>query len=109
MQENESKKENAGWKSIEECLASEIIGGAKKEAKTMFIGIVCVTALAAVSVIGLLVVNHINTASFLNYLSEYDFVSQDGAGYNSGIGGNVNNGPEDQKTEEQEQGEGYGD
>lgn len=109
MQENKNNKENASWDSVEKCLASEIIGGAKRESKGMKVGIVCVTVLAAVAVIGLLIVNHANTTSFLGYLSEYDYVSQDGEGYNyynSDIGGNVSNGPENQKTEEQEQSEG---
>lgn len=109
MQENDNKKENASWKLVEECLASEIIGGTKREAKAMHIGIVCVTVLASVAIIGLLVVNQSNTKSFLGYLSEYDFVSQDGEGYNyynSDIGGNVSNGPENQETEEQKQSKG---
>ncbi len=101
---DENKKES--WKTVEECLASEIVGGTRRESKAKNIGIVCVTAIAAISIVGLLIVNHNNTKSFLNYLSEYDFVSQDGEGfnyYNSDIGGNVNNGPENQETEKQEE------
>lgn len=96
----ENKKES--WKSVEEYLASEIVGGISRESKAKNIGIVCVTVLASISIVGLLFVNHSNTKSFLNYLSEYDFVSQDGEGfnyYNSDIGGNVNYGPENQETE----------
>ena len=105
MQENEKKKENVSWDSVEKCLASEIIGGTKKEAKGMFIGIVCVTVLSIVAISWLAFDNYSQTKGFLNYLSEYDFVSQDGEGYNyynSGIGGNVSNGPENQKAEEPE-------
>lgn len=105
MQENEKKKENASWDSVEKCLASEIIGGMKREAKSMRVGVICVTALASVAIIGLLIVNHANTTSFLRYLSEYDYVSQDGKGYNyynSGIGGDVSNGTENQEAEGQE-------
>lgn len=103
---DENKKES--WKTVEECLASEIIGGVRKESRAKSIGIVCVTAVSAIAIIGLLAINHANTKSFLNYLSEYDFVSQDGEGYNyynSDIGGNVSNGPENQKTEKSEQSE----
>lgn len=108
MQENEKKKENASWDSVEKYLASEIIENTKREARGMLVGIICETILASVAIIGLLIANHTNTTYFLGYLSEYDFVSQDGEGYNyynSGVGGNVSNGSENQKTEEPEQSE----
>lgn len=100
----ENRKE--GWKTFEECLASEIINGARRETKAIMIGTICVTAIAIVAVIGLLMTNHSNVQTFIGYLSEYDFVSQDGNGYNyynSDIGGNVSNGAESPQEEEQEQ------
>lgn len=100
----ENKKES--WKSVEEYLASEIINGASRESRAKNIGIICVSLLSAAIIGGLLIVNHLNTKSFLNYLSEYDFVSQDGEGfnyYNSDIGGNVNYGPESKETEKPEE------
>lgn len=105
MQENEKNKENASWKGVEECLASEIIRSAKREARGLWAGIICVTTIAIVTISWLAFDNYSQTKGFLNYLSEYDFVSQDGEGYNyynSDIGGNVSNGPENQKAEEQE-------
>lgn len=103
MQENEKKKEDASWDSVEKCLASEIINSAKKESKAKDIGIVCTTIIASIAIIGLLLVNQNQTNSFLNYLSEYDFVSQDGEGFNyfnTDIGGDVSNGTESPETEE---------
>lgn len=105
MQKNTEKE---SWKNVEKCLASEIIRGSKREAKGLWIGIICVTVLAIVAVSWLAFDNYSQTKGFLNYLSEYDFVSQDGEGYNyynSDIGGNVSNGAENPQTEGQKQGE----
>lgn len=91
------------WKRVEECLATEIIRGAKREAKGLWVGIICVTALAIVAVSWFAFNNYSQTKGFLNYLSEYDFVSQDGEGYNyynSDIRGDVSNGAESKETKE---------
>ena len=63
---------------------------------------VCLSIVAAIAIFGLLTVNHLQTKDFINYLSQYDFVSQDGEGYNyynSDVGGDVNNGTENPEAE----------
>ena len=49
-----------------------------------------------------------NNQHWIDYLSQYDFVSQDGEGYNyynSDVGGNVNNGTESKTKKETEYGQ----
>lgn len=100
----ENGKKEMSWKFFEESLASSIIGLQEKTAKAMRTGLICVTALATVAVAGLIIANCLQSKRFVDYLSQYDFVSQDGEGfnyYNSDVGGNVINGAEDKETEEQ--------
>ena len=102
----ENRKKEMGWKFFEESLASSIIGLQEKTTKAMRTGLICVTALATVAVAGLIIANCLQSKRFVDYLSEYDFVSQDGEGfnyYNSDVGGNVINGAESKETEGQEQ------
>ena len=47
------------WNGVERKLAGEIISGQKRISKAKDIGIVCVTAVSAVSIIVLLIVNHL--------------------------------------------------
>lgn len=47
------------WNGVERKLAGEIISGQKRISKAKDIGIVCVTAVSTVSIIGLLIVNHL--------------------------------------------------
>ncbi len=114
MQENEKKTEaEPTWKDIfadyaeakkDQNVASEIIAERNMISKAKNVGMVCVTVITVVSIIGLLIVNHLNTRQFTEYLSNYDFVSQDGEGYNyynSDIGGDVNNGAKDSETKGQ--------
>lgn len=101
MQENKQKE---SWQNVEEMLAAEIISSVKKESAAKNVGIACVTTIASIAIAGLLIVNSSNTKQFLDYLSEYDFVSQDGEGYNyynSNVKGDVNNGTENKETEKQ--------
>ena len=84
--------------------ATEMILDEQRRSKAKNVGMVCLTVLSTVAIIGLLIVNHLNVREFVGFLSEYDFVSQDGEGfnyYNSDVGGNVINGAEDKETEEQ--------
>ncbi len=100
----ENGKKEMSWNFFEESLASSIIGLQEKTTKAMRTGLICVTALATVAVAGLIIANCLESKHFVDYLSEYDFVSQDGEGfnyYNSDVGGNVINGAENKETEEQ--------
>lgn len=89
--------------------ATEMILEEQKHSRAKNLGMVCITVLATVSVVGLLTVNHMNVREFVGFLSEYDFVTQDGKGqnyYNSDVGGNVVNGATDYEKEEPQDGQG---
>ena len=89
--------------------ATEMILDEQKHSRAKNLGMVCITVLATVSVVGLLTVNHLNVREFVGFLSEYDFVTQDGKGqnyYNSDVGGNVVNGAADYEKEEPQDGQG---
>lgn len=126
MQEN---KGNPSWDDITESLASEIIESAKRESKGKDMGIVCVSVLSGAVIAGMMMLNHsqtqimhendnqwrktveANNQNWIDYLSEYDFVSQDGEGINNintGKQGDLLNGPESENPEEPEQGQGSG-
>lgn len=96
----------------EETLVSEIIKNLgdkdKKNSKIVyavcFMGIVAAVGLVLVN-LRLANINERNTQRWIDYISQYDFVSQDGEGvnyYNSDIGGDVNNGTESTQEEGQE-------
>ncbi len=89
--------------------ATEMILEEQKLSKAKNVGMICLTVLSTAAVIGLLIVNHLNVREFTGFLSEYDFVTQDGQGYNyynSDIGGNVVNGAESHEEKEPEDGQG---
>ena len=91
--------------------ATEMILDEQKHSRAKNLGMVCITVLATVSVVGLLAVNHLNVREFVGFLSEYDFVTQDGEGYNyynSDIGGDVVNGAENYEEKGPEDGQGGG-
>lgn len=110
--------ENPEWSGFENWLASEIIADKEKACKTKDIGLICgtVVAVASILILGLnyhtqsqtMVQNEKNWQNivqennqhWIDYLSQYDFVSQDGEGYNyynSDVGGDVNNGAESEE------------
>lgn len=91
--------------------ATEIILDEQKRSKAKNMGLVCITVVATVSIVGLLLINHMNVREFVGFLSEYDFVTQDGEGqnyYNADIGGNVVNGAASNEEEEPQDGQGSG-
>ena len=107
----ENSKKEMSWKIFGESLASDILQSREHTLKAMRTGLICVTILATVTVIGLIAVNCLQSKRFIDYLSQYDFVSQDGEGYNyynSDVGGSVINGSENKETEKQEKGKGNG-
>lgn len=126
MQENEKKKieEKATptWGDVldmignmskiqaNQTMASETIGELKRETLRRGFGMAVSGIVFSVVIIGLLLVNHSHALAnerinqcWIEYLSQYDFVSQDGEGYNyynSDVGGDVVNGTENPKEEE---------
>lgn len=83
-------------------VATEIIAIQKEQFILLARIAFCAMILQALIIAGLLIVNTLhaqanerNNQRWLEYLSEYDFISQDGEGinyFNSDIGGNVTNG-----------------
>ena len=126
MQENEKKEieENVAptWGDVldmfgnmskiqaNQTMASETIGELKRDTTRRSWDMVVLGAVCGVAIIGLLFVNHShalanerNNQRWIEYLSQYDFVSQDGEGYNyynSDVGGDVVNGAENPQEAE---------
>lgn len=107
----EQIKENSTvTKPTTEHIAMEILRNerGKSKAKNMgviglVIGMVSVSIATTFMVIHLSNINYQNDRDWRELFSSYDYVSQDGQGYNyynSEIGGNVNNGAESEEAEE---------
>ena len=127
MQKKEGKiPENPDWSGFENWLAGEIIADKERICKAKDIGLICGTVIAVASVLTLgynyhtqsqsmvrneekwQIVVQENNQHWIDYLSQYDFVSQDGEGYNyynSDVGGDVNNGTESKTKKETEYGQ----
>ena len=109
MQKNDNTLKT--WEEIEkkhaemqsrETLASEVIAWSHKVSKAKDFAIACLTAGIVMVGIGMAIINYCNDRDWRELFASYDYVSQDGQGYNyynSGIGGNVNNGTEGPETE----------
>lgn len=126
MPEIKENKESS-WEKVEKSLATEIINGGKEEAKAFLIGMVVIAVSLGGVVAGLIMTNHSQAIMFyendsqwrqtvektnqgwIDYLSDYDFITQDGEGINSinsGTQGDLINEPEGKDKEEAEQSEG---
>lgn len=104
------------WEEIErkhaemqsrEALASEVIAWSHRVAKAKDFAIGCLTAGIIIVGIGMAIINYCNDRDWRELFSSYDYVSQDGDGYNyynSDIGGDVSNGAESKETKRQEEG-----
>lgn len=109
-EENRVEEKKDTWNGAEQFLASEIIGSRERMVNSLMKSIGLITLLSVFVIGGLLFVNYHqsktiekNNQGWIDYLSEYDFVSQDGEGlnyFNSEVGGDVNNGTESKETEE---------
>lgn len=109
MQKNDNTPKT--WEEIEkkhaemqnrETLASEVIAWSHRVARAKDFAIGCLTAGIVIVGIGMAVINYCNDRDWRDLFSSYDYVSQDGEGYNyynSDIKGDVNNGAESEKTE----------
>ena len=92
-----------------ETLATEVIKTEREKSKAKDVGLICVAVVASVAIACFAVVNYRqsqtierNNRGWIEYLSQYDFVSQDGEGYNyynSDVGGDVSNGAAGQEKE----------
>lgn len=96
------KSENVTTNENFQPVATEIIAIQREQFNLLAKIAFCALALQALIIAGLLIVNTLqahtnerNNQRWLEYLSEYDFISQDGEGinyFNSDIGGDVTNG-----------------
>lgn len=76
-------------------LAMDVAGGIKRESKAKDLGIICLTIAIVAITVTLSAINYNNDRDWRRLFSSYDFVSQDGEGYNyfnSNIQGDVDNG-----------------
>lgn len=106
MQESENKVKNESWKPVEQWLASEII--AKKEMMSRMKDIVIILLIIAIFAvaIGMATINYKNDCDWRELFSSYDYVTQDGEGYNyynSNVEGDIKNGTENTTTKEQKE------
>lgn len=133
MEENENKKPEPTWEDAEGwigailrahdsgTMASETIRDLEKQSKSKDLGMWLITISLGGIIAGLIVANMAHTKTFyqndsewrktvqeinakwVDYLSQYDFVSQDGEGINNintGEQGDLNNGPKGKDSEE---------
>lgn len=141
MEEKESNGTESTWEKVESwigtmmrmhensTLASEIIQDLKKQSKSKDLGM-CLIAISLSGIIaGLIAANITHTKVFyqndsewrktvqeindgwIDYLNQYDFISQDGEGINNintGEQGDLNNGSKSKDSEESEQSQGSG-
>lgn len=109
MQKNSKNPET--WEEIEkkhaemqsrESLASEVITWSQRVAKAKDFAIGCLTAGIVIIGVGMAIINYCNDRDWRELFASYDYVSQDGEGYNyynSGIEGDVSNGSEGKTSE----------
>lgn len=103
MQENKEnrqekpEKDHSVWQIVEHSLASEIIDQREKVSKAKNLAIVCLSIGIVVIGLGMATINYMNNKEWRELFASYDYVSQDGNGYNyynADVEGDVNNGTE---------------
>ena len=103
MQENKEnrqekpEKDHSVWQIVEHSLASEIIAQRENVSKAKNLAIVCLSIGIVVIGLGMAAINYMNNREWRELFASYDYVSQDGNGYNyynADIEGDVNNGAE---------------
>lgn len=88
-----------------EHLAMEVLKQEQEKSKAKNVGVISLTVAVIVIAIGMAVINYRNDCDWRRIFSGYDFITQDGSGYNnvnSGQQGDVNNGSENNEEKEQE-------
>lgn len=95
---NENK--NEAKELTTEHLAMEILKQEREKSRAKNVGVVSLTVAVIVIAIGMAVINYRNDCDWRELFSSYDYVTQDGSGYNNintGTQGDVNNGAENEK------------
>lgn len=101
MQNNENVTEVT--KPTTERIAMEILKHEQDKSKAKNVGVISLTVAVIVIAIGMAVINYRNDCDWRELFSSYDYVSQDGEGFNnvnSGSQGDLNNGSESEEAEE---------
>ena len=108
MQENKDarqekpEKEGSRWPIVEHALASEILARREEVSKVKNLAIICLTIGIVVIGVGMATINYMNDRDWRELFASYDYVSQDGNGYNyynADVEGDVNNGAADPEKE----------
>lgn len=87
-----------------EHLAMEILKQEQEKSKAKNVGVISLTIAVIVIAIGMAVINYRNDCDWRKMFNSYDFISQDGEGYNnvnSGQQGDVSNGAKSEAEKEQ--------
>lgn len=82
-----------------EHLALEILKQEKEKSKAKNVGIIGLTVAVVIIAIGMALINYQNDKEWRELFDSYDFISQDGEGFNnvnSGTQGNLDNSSEEQ-------------
>lgn len=100
------------WNGFRDFLATDMIKERERTINAFKVGIICITVFFTVAIIGALAVIYGQNKNFVSFLSDYNFVTQDGEGYNyynSNIDGGVRNGSANNGEEESQDREGSSD
>lgn len=100
----EQNKENVTevTRPTTEHIAMEILKHEQDKSKAKNVGVISLTVAVIVIAIGMAVINYRNDCDWRQLFSSYDYVTQDGSGYNNfntGEQGDVNNGAESEDKE----------
>lgn len=81
-------------------IAMEILKHEQDKSRAKNVGVISLTVAVIVIAIGMAAINYRNDCEWRKLFSEYDYIMQDGGGYNNvnkGMQGDVNNGTESDK------------
>lgn len=97
-----SENKNEVKELTTEHLAMEVLKQEQEKSKAKNVGVISLTVAVIVITIGMAVINYRNDCDWRKLFGEYDYVTQDGGGYNnvnSGQQGDVNNGAKSEDKE----------
>lgn len=94
MQKINKETENITQPITTEHLALEILKQEQSKSKAKNVGIISLTVAVVIIAIGMAIINYQNDKEWRELFDSYDFISQDGEGFNnvnSGTQGNLDN------------------
>lgn len=90
-----SENKNEVKELTTEHLAMEVLKQEQDKSKAKNVGVISLTVAVIVITLGMAIINYRNDCDWRELFGSYDYVSQDGSGYNNintGTQGDVNNG-----------------